>query len=179
MNLTLEQLCLAMPHCPYKRAQALIAPLNAAMERADIDTPARIAAFVAQIGHESLDLAFMQEIASGAAYEGRKDLGNTQTGDGKRFKGRGPIQLTGRDNYTKFAAWAKLDCVNHPELLEDPYNGFLASAWFWTTRGLNALADKDDIMAISIRINGRGKDGLPNGWADRQIRYAAAKRVLS
>lgn len=179
MKLTREQLCLAMPHCSFNKATEMLAPLNAAMGRADINTPLRVAAFLAQIGHESMDLAFMKELASGEAYEGRKDLGNTQPGDGRRFKGRGPIQVTGRDNYTKFASWARLDCVNHPELLEDPYNGFLASAWFWTTRGLNALADKEDTMAISIRINGKRKDGLPNGWADRQTRYTAARRVLS
>jgi putative chitinase len=179
MLLTVEQLRKAMPPCSLKRANELIDPLNLAMQRGEINTPLRIAAYLSQIGHESLDLAFMKEIASGAAYEGRLDLGNTQPGDGKRFKGRGPIQVTGRSNYTKFAAWAKIDCVNHPELLEQPYYGFLASVWFWSTRGLNGLADKENLLDISTRINGKRSDGFPNGWHDRQQRYATARRVFA
>jgi putative chitinase len=179
MELSADILQRMMPPCPLTLATKMVGPLNAAMKRGEINTRLRVAAFIAQIGHESLDLAFMKEIASGAAYEGRLDLGNTQPGDGKKFKGRGPIQVTGRDNYTKFAAWAKIDCVNHPELLEDPAIGFLASVWFWTTRGLNALADKENFLGISLRINGKRSDGFPNGWHDRQARYATARRVLS
>jgi putative chitinase len=179
MILTAQQLRLSMPNCPYPLAQAMIGPLNAAMERASINTPMRIIPFLAQVGHESVDLTFMKEIASGDAYEGRKDLGNTEPGDGRRFKGRGPIQVTGRDNYTKFAAWSGLDCVNHPELLEIPEHGFLASAWFWLNKNLNELADAGDFLKISTRINGKRADGFPNGWIDRQARFAAIKRVLA
>ncbi len=121
----------------------------------------------------------MQEIASGVAYEGREDLGNTEPGDGKRFKGRGPIQITGRDNYAKFAEWSGLDCVNHPELLEIPTNGFLASAWFWKTRGLNELSDQGNFLKVSKRVNGVMPNGLPRGWADRQKRLVAAMGALA
>lgn len=179
MEMTTTQLCLCMPHCPYTRALVMIDPLNAAMKRAEINAPLRIAAFVASVGHESLDLMYMKEIASGAAYEGRADLGNIRVGDGRRFKGRGPIQVTGRANYTSFAKWSGFDCVNNPELLEQPAIGFLASAWFWVSRDLNELADADNFLKVSTRINGKGKNGLPNHWAERLARYERAKKVLT
>lgn len=171
MSLTTAQLRRAMPTCPEKRALRMIDPLNLAMSRAAITDPLDVAAFLATVGHESLDLQFMAEIASGIRYEGRKDLGNTQPGDGQRFKGRGPIQVTGRDNYTQFAKWSGLDCVNHPELLEKPEHGFLASAWFWKTKGVSKKAVAGDFLGASIIINGKRSDGLPNGWTDRRARY--------
>lgn len=179
MAITLVQLCRAMPACPYTRAERLFPFLNASMDRAEINTPLRGAAYLTQLGHESMDLLYMKEIADGTKYEGRLDLGNTKSGDGKRFKGRGPIQITGRDNYTRFAAWSGLDCIIHPELLEEPENGFLASAWYWETRNLNDPADKGDILKVSIGVNGRNpKTGLPNGWEDRQARYKRALKAM-
>ncbi len=87
--------------------------------------------FIAQIAHESGELTYVQEIASGKAYEGRKDLGNTQPGDGIRYKGRGLIQLTGRANYEKYGQLMGLDLINNPELLEEPEFAALSAAYFW------------------------------------------------
>src|SRR5262245_25921221 len=92
--------------CGGDTATKYVADFTIAMVQADCTTAVRAAMFCAQVGHESVGLQFMEEIASGAAYEGRLDLGNTQPGDGKRFKGRGPIQLTGRANYLRFGQWA-------------------------------------------------------------------------
>ena len=92
---------------------AQLADLNACLKRFEIDTPARIAHFMAQIAHESGGLRWMEEIADGSAYEGRFDLGNTQPGDGKRFKGAGVIQLTGRANYEAFSEF-----IGDPQVME-------------------------------------------------------------
>ena len=124
-----------------------------------ITTPLRAAHFWAQIAHESGELRYTEEIASGKAYEYRKDLGNVQAGDGARYKGRGLVQLTGRTNYTTFAKAMGTDFVAHPELLSQPTWAMAVALWFWNTKGLNALADKDDIKAVTKRING-GYNGL-------------------
>jgi len=178
--LTLAQLKAAMPNTG-KRAAIMLAPLNAAMAAADINTRLRIAAFLSQAGHESLDFIYMREIASGAAYEGRKDLGNIQKGDGVRFAGRGPIQVTGRANYQAFSDWCGLDCVATPKLLEDPENGWLASTWFWMVNHVNQWADKGDIDGVSDVIN-RGRKtvaiGDSNGYEDRLKRYKIALAAL-
>ena len=101
----------------------------------------RLRYFCAQVAHESCGLLYTKELASGKAYEGRTDLGNTQKGDGVRFKGRGYIQITGRANYTALAKDLKIDCVNHPELLEQPQYALLSALWFWKKRGLNNCID--------------------------------------
>jgi len=98
------------------------------------------AAFFAQIGHESAHLKYSKEIASGAAYEGRKDLGNIYPGDGVKFKGRGLIQITGRTNYTAAAKALGLDLINRPELLEQPEWAVKSACWWWANKGLNELA---------------------------------------
>lgn len=162
-----------MPKLSLARATEYIGPLTDAMDWAEINTPARISAFLAQIGHESGDLRYMEELSSGDAYEGRKDLGNTQPGDGRRFKGRGPIQITGRANYRAFGQSVGMDFERKPELLATPEWGFKAAAWFWKTRNLNQLADRGNFDQITYRINGgyTGKD-------DRDARYAVAKAAL-
>ena len=149
--------------------------LTAAMAEFNINTPGRQAAFVAQIGHESGQLRYVEEIASGAAYEGRKDLGNTQPGDGKRFKGRGLIQITGRENYAAATMALDIDVLNHPELLAEPANAARSAAWWWADHGLNELADDGpaNFRAITRKING----GL-NGIEDREQLYARARSVL-
>jgi predicted chitinase len=142
-----------------------------------IDTPRRQAHFLAQIGHESGELRFRAEIASGEAYEGRRDLGNTQPGDGRRFKGRGLIQLTGRANYREYgrAIGREADILVHPELLEtDPDLCVDVAGWFWAKRNLNTLADADDLTGITKRIN----VGL-NGLEDRRRLLKRAKALLS
>jgi putative chitinase len=138
-----------------------------------LDTPLRLAHFMAQLAHESGGFRYMEEIASGAAYEGRKDLGNTQPGDGKRYKGRGPIQLTGRLNYRNSGRTLGFDFEAHPELVAIPSVGLLVACSFWAGRRLNALADSDDIEAITKRING----GL-NGIEDRKGYLKKAKGLI-
>lgn len=171
--MTLQELKEIMPYAG-KRAETFLEPLNAAMEEFEINTPARQAAFLAQIAHESGSLRYVKEIASGAAYEGRSDLGNTQEGDGVRFKGRGLIQITGRANYAQCGAALGLDLLAEPDLLEQTENACRSAAWFWHSRGLNELADAGEFRMITKRING----GY-NGLGDRQAYYNRAKEVLS
>ena len=147
-----------------------------------INTPTRAAAFLAQVGHESGQLRLLRELwgptPAQQRYEGRADLGNTQPGDGKRFLGRGLIQITGRKNYAACGAALGLDLVTHPELLESPSNAAASAAWFWLQRNLNRYADRGDFLGLSIAINGKNKDGLPNGWQDRQDLWDRAKKAL-
>ena len=145
-----------------------------AMDAYQINTPQRQAAFLAQIAHESGSLRYVREIASGAAYEGRKDLGNTEPGDGKRFRGRGLIQLTGRANYKAISDALGYDFVSHPEDLEKPGPACFSAAWFWESRGLNELADIDAFDRITRRING----GV-NGMADRLNHWVTARQALN
>jgi len=156
-----------------KRCDLFIDPINRAMNESDISTPLRQCAFLAQVGHESAQLFYTQELASGSAYEGRADLGNTQSGDGIRFKGRGLIQITGRSNYVAAMLALDVDCVEHPELLEQPELAARSAGWFWQKHGLNELADDQLFTEITKRING----GL-NGQADRLSLYAGARIVL-
>jgi len=155
------------------RADSLCTPLNAAMAEFGISTPARQAAFIAQVAHESGQLRYVRELASGAAYEGRADLGNTEPGDGIRFKGRGLLQLTGRANYRACGAALGLDLTSHPELLEQPVPACRSAGWFWKTRGLNEFADAGDQVRITRRINGG-----TNGLAERLAYFDIARKVI-
>lgn len=138
-----------------------------------LDTGLRLAHFMGQCAHESGGFRYMEEIASGAAYEGRKDLGNTQAGDGKRYKGRGPIQLTGRANYRAFGREVGIDFEAHPEIVAFPSIGLMAAVRYWNSRGLNALADADDLVGITRKINGG-----TNGLEDRKAKTAKAKGLI-
>lgn len=150
-----------------------------ALKLADCGTVKRRAMFVAQLGHESGGLKWQQEIADGSAYEGRRDLGNTQPGDGRRFKGRDFIQITGRHNYTKLSQWAHqigavptpTFFVDNPEALATDRYAFLGVVWYWTVARplLNTYADNGDIAAATKAING----GL-NGLSDRTAFYRRA-----
>ena len=133
--------------------------LNVYAKKFEIDTPLRWAHYLAQIAHESGEMRYSEEIASGEAYEGRKNLGNTQKGDGVKYKGRGLIQLTGRANYTAYKAFCGYDVLEKPELLSQPIGAIRSSMWFWWKNGLNALADKDNVKAITKKING-GTNGM-------------------
>ena len=140
---------------------------------ADLSTPNRLAGFIGQCAEESASFRTTVEYASGRAYNGRRDLGNVEPGDGPRFKGRGLIQLTGRANYTKYGEARGRDVVtgDNPKLVaSDPQLAVDVACWFWTTRGLNQWADKDDVNEITRRVNG----GF-NGLADREARLARAK----
>ena len=150
-----------------------IDPLNAAMREFDIDNPLRECAFIAQVAHESGGFHYVEEIATGDAYEGRSDLGNTHPGDGRRFKGRGLIQITGRHNYEQCGKALGVDLVSNPNKLEDEALACRSAAWFWKSRGLNELADKQNFLLITKKINGG-----TNGYKDRCKYYERALDVL-
>jgi putative chitinase len=172
-GVSVEQLQAIMPDVSAETAAYYLPYLNAAMAEGNINTPQRQAAFLAQLAAESGQFRWMEEIASGADYEGRLDLGNTQPGDGVRFKGRGPIQLTGRSNYAAASEALGIDLVNNPARAADPDVGFRTAAWFWNTRDLNSYADAGNFDAITYRVNG----GY-NGKAARDAYYARALAVL-
>lgn len=181
--LTIAQMCAIMPSLSKDKADAYFPHLVAAMEEFDInDNALRQAAFLAQIAHESGEFRFMREIwgptPTQKRYEGRADLGNTQPGDGERFKGRGPIQITGRANYKKYGDLLGLPLTEKPEMAETPDVAFRIAGAFWknTTRkgkNLNQLADTKDFVEITKAINGG-----TNGLQERQEYYASALRVL-
>ena len=170
--ISLAQLQAIMPHAG-KRASLFLDPLNKTMDAYRIDSKARTAAFLAQVGHESGQLLYVKELASGQAYEGRKDLGNTQPGDGVKYKGRGLIQITGKANYTAMMLAMNIDCLEHPEVVEEPMNAAMSAGWFWSTHNLNQYADSGDFITLTKRINGG-----TNGLADRQALYSTALKVL-
>ena len=147
--------------------------LQAMLTEYAMNTDIRAAHFLAQTCHELAGFRTTEEFASGSAYEGRKDLGNTQPGDGPRYKGRGLIQLTGRANYVEYGVALGLDLVDQPETAAEPVISLRIACEFWKRRGLNQLADRDDIDTITRRING----GL-NGLADRKAYLAKAKAAL-
>lgn len=141
-----------------------------------INTPLRLAHFLAQIDHESGGFKYLTELGNRAyfnKYEGRKDLGNTEVGDGFRFRGRGYIQVTGRYNYLQLSKDTGIDFVNNPDLLATEVNAIVSACWFWSKRKLNALADKDDLIGITRRVNG----GL-NGLEDRRRKLAKWKAIV-
>ena len=175
---TLDQLKKIIPYAG-PRAAVFLAPLNEAMAEFGIDTPSRQAAFLAQVAHESGSLRYVEEIASGRAYEGRGDLGNTQPGDGIRFKGRGLIQITGRANYRACsqALFRDTRLLDRPEALEDVVAACRSAAWFWQSRKLNHLADVAD--DVSFRKITRAVNGGFNGLAERIAYYERAKEVLA
>lgn len=138
-----------------------------------LDTGLRLAHFMGQCAHESGGFRYMEEIASGAAYEGRADLGNTQPGDGRRYKGRGPIQLTGRSNYRRVGRLIGIDLESNPEIVARPSIGLLVGCVYWDGRKLNAKADADDLLGLTRAINGG-----TNGLEDRKVRTAKAKGLI-
>ncbi|WP_225408961.1 LysM peptidoglycan-binding domain-containing protein [Stigmatella hybrida] len=172
-GVSLAQLRKIMPNLSQAKAEQYLPHLNRAMAEANINTPKRQAAFLAQLAHESGEFRYMEEIASGAAYEGRRDLGNTQPGDGVRFKGRGPIQLTGRSNYRAAGQALGIDLENNPKRAADPDVGFRTAAWFWNSRNLNSYADAGNFREVTRRVNG----GY-NGLASREAYYQRALNVL-
>lgn len=136
-------------------------------------TPLRKAHFIAQIAHESAGFATLVEYASGEAYEGRKDLGNTQPGDGVRYKGRGVIQLTGRSNYRQLGEYLGLGLEAQPDLAALPWVAYQVAAHYWLDRNINGDADRDDLEAVTRKINGG-----TNGLKSRATLLAKAKRAF-
>ena len=173
--------------CPqlHKNADVFVPYLNEVILSHKIDTPKRLSAFIAQIAHESGQFRYTVEIASGRAYEGRKDLGNIYAGDGVKFKGRGLIQITGRDNYTKLSKTFGVDFVKNPDLLSTPQYAVKSAAWFWQTIKGNDYADLPDtwrsatkkytpFQYITYRVNGG-----QNGYAERLSFYNKALAVFA
>ena len=137
MSITQQQLLQILPNAG-QSVGVYVPVLNAAMVRYQIIGPKRVAAFIAQIGHESGQLKYVKEIwgptAAQAKYEGRTDLGNTVAGDGSKYRGRGLIQITGRGNYMACGEGLGLDLIKQPELLEKPQHACMSAAWFWAPR---------------------------------------------
>ena len=153
LQTSLAELKAIAPWLKDERARMLLPHLNDSMVHAEIDSDARKAAYLAQLAHESDGFRTLEEYASGADYEGRSDLGNTQPGDGVRFKGRGAIQLTGRANYQRVSNSLGVDLVGQPHLAGTPEYGFLVSAEYWRDHDLNERADKGDFEGITDVIN--------------------------
>ena len=186
--LTLAQLLEIMPNAGKDRAAQFLPHINSAMLEFAIATPARQAAFLAQIAHESGSLRYVREIADGSAYDTRADLGNTRaeavrlarengTTPGRMYRGRGLIQITGYDNYRACSQGLLGDpdmLCEHPDMLEMPTLAVRSAAWYWDSRRLNAFADAGQFETITRKING----GL-NGQADRLQYFERAKRVLA
>lgn len=193
MNLSISQLKACMPFISREvlseyeaRMLKFLDPINQTLTKYEISTPERACCFISQVAHESGRLRYVKELATGEAYEGRKDLGNTQAGDGVKFKGRGLIQTTGRSNYLLTGTELGLDLINHPELLELPINAALSAGFFWKRNKLNDICDQAPDWThvwkgkaytrfswLTVRING----GL-NGYDDRLNYYQLAKKVI-
>lgn len=181
-NITEKQLLQILPNAGLQ-AGVFVPGLNATMGKFAIITPLRMAAFIAQIGHESGQLRYVRELGNDkylAKYDtGRlaRRLGNTPEadGDGQKYRGRGLIQVTGHHNYEACseALFGDSRLLNAPELLEQPVYAALSAGWFWQKEGLNTLADKGDFVAITKRINGG-----TNGLEDREALYKRALEVL-
>jgi putative chitinase len=190
--ITKDQLKAILSSAKEENIDRYLEPLNKALGHYAINTPMRIAHFIAQVAQESGSFRYNEEIwpnpsldAQGVAtngsswqlrYEGRAELGNTVPGDGYRFRGRGLIQLTGRANYAKYGTKLGRDLTSgtNPDLVAQPDLAVDAAGWYWDSRGLNAFADKDDVLSITKRING-GTLGLDN----RKAFLAKAKSVLA
>ena len=174
MNLTTDHIKKICPSAQRVNIDKYLTLLNGAMPRYDINTPHRVASFLAQILHESGGFMYVKEIASGKAYEGRKDLGNTEVGDGVKFKGRGLIQTTGRANYKRVGTDFGIDLINKPELLETPKWAVESACHFWKSHNLNAICEAHDVTKVTKIING-GKNGL----AERIYYFEKATDILT
>jgi putative chitinase len=182
--MTDDQLHAIMPRVPAAKRTKLLPFLQTALTEFQINSPAREAAFIAQLAHESGQFRFMEEIWGPTDAQRRYEptstlatkLGNTQPGDGKRFKGRGPIQITGRANYDRFGGLLGVDLIADPAAAALPHLSFRIAGLFWMKKGLNELADQVSAEAfreITKRING----GF-NGLADREAFYAVSRATL-
>jgi len=161
------------PNADKKILTEVVKYFNIHASKYEVDTYLRVCHFLAQAAHEAASFRTLEEFASGAAYEGRKDLGNTKKGDGVRYKGRGIFQLTGRANYRTIGAKIDMDLEKNPELAELPEVSVLTALEYWKSRNLNRWADEDNVERITRLING----GL-NGFDDRKKYLARAKAVI-
>lgn len=193
--ISVDDLHRIMTVAPMPRLEIFIGPLNAAMQEFEIHTANREAMFIATIAHESAEFHYMEELADGAAYEHRVDLGNTKqeaidiaqahgSTPGRWWKGHGPIQITGYDNHLACGAALGIDLLNEPRLITQPGYGCRSAGWFWRTGAiadLNAVAELGDFRATQLAIN-RGvleSDNDPLGWDQRQMYYRRARSVYA
>ena len=175
MNLTILQLKAICPTQSTMKLQAFIDPLNKYLPLYGITTPLRLQHFISQGAHETGSFQFLTELASGAAYEGRKDQGKIIQGDGVKFKGRGIFQTTGRVNYRAVSIHLFGDerLLTDPSVLAIPDYAVRSAAFYWQSKNINQLADVDDVIGVTRKINGG-----TNGLADRQKYLAVAKQVI-
>lgn len=203
LRLTVEQVLAILPSLEREPSYPLTVTeaLNVAARESELTTPQRMAAFLAQVAHESGEFRWLMEHAhrkpvagcrlcpepwdvaprppwpviheAGAQYEGRADLGNTEPGDGVRYKGRGPLQLTGRANYRAAGKALGEPLEQQPELAARLDVGMRVAAWYWRERAINSRADVSDFVGVTKRINGG-----TNGLEQRRAYYERALRVL-
>lgn len=195
--ITTQQLREIAPYAPKTAIETYPALLSELMVVYQINTRGRITAFLAQLAHESGSFRYVEEIADGSAYEGRADLGNVVRGDGKKFKGRGLIQITGRGNYLRcsLALFGDDRLLKNPELLEQPRYAVQSACWFWKDKGLNELADLPDTWTKAVKkLDGKGKpylkkytkfqwitkiiNGGQNGISERELFYSRARKLF-
>lgn len=174
MRITEELLSKIYPQSTKSNRLKYVDHLDRFMIEYLINTPIRQQSFLSQIGHESGQLRYSEEIASGKTYEGRIDLGNTEVGDGVRFKGRGLIQITGRTNYLKLSQALSFDFILSPEELSNPMWAVVSACWFWQVYNLNTIADTGDFKKITKIING----GY-NGLEDRERLFELSKIYIN
>lgn len=175
--ITSEQLRKIYCYTPSSKITKFINPINQCCQKFNITNKPRITAFLAQLGHESGGLKWMEELATGRAYEYRKDLGNIYRGDGMKFKGRGAIQITGRYNYTQVSQYLNTNFLSNPQLLSTLPYAILSAGWYWHSRGLNTIADKNNIN--SFRLITKKINGGYNGLQDRLNYWSRAKSILN
>jgi putative chitinase len=169
-----EDLLKVVPNARRDLATSLAPAFEKELPLHKITTGLRIAHFIAQMAHEC-GFRHLVELGSDAyfeRYEGRRDLGNTQPGDGPRYKGRGVIQLTGRENYRRFGQRLAIDLENNPERAADADVAVKVACLYWSDRKINDPADQDDVYTVTRRING----GL-NGIDDRIMKLKIAKTI--
>lgn len=171
--ITKEMLRKLAPTAKEEIISHLATHLDAQLAAYDIGSYLRVCHFLAQAAHESAGFRTLEEFASGAAYEGRKDLGNNRPGDGKRYKGRGIFQLTGRANYRVMGAKLGVDLEGKPELASDPMISIKTACEYWNSRKLSIYADLDDVRTVTRLING----GY-NGFDDRKHYLQRVKTII-
>jgi len=185
MYISEEQLHLMLPNATDRNIAKFIIPINDTLKEFNISTPLRIAAFIAQVGHESGHLRYVEELASGSNYEFREDLGNLEfealqiahanyTTTGKLYRGHGLIQITGYYNHKAVAEALGIDCLYHPKLLCEPVNAARSAGWYWDTHNCNPLADVCLFKKITKAING----GY-NGLTSRERLYDNCLKVIT
>lgn len=179
MTITFEQLKAIMPQATAGNIKKYLPWLNAWMPKYGITTPERVRHFIAQVAHESAQFLYNKELASGEAYDTGKlaaRLGNTPADDddGRKYKGRGLIQITGSFNYKAIAKDWGIDTFSNPELLETPENSVRSACWFWWKNGLNLKVDGGySVKAVTVIVNGG-----TNGLEERKLFYERAKTAI-